>query len=258
MSLAPSVTELLFALGLGDRLVGVTTYCRFPPAALKIPKIGGYLTPSFEALVSSRATLAVALPEHADLLPRIKALGIDVLTVNHNTIDGILESATLVGRRCGATDGAARLRAAWDAKLAETARATAVGRPPRVVICLGRTGDPNDFRSVTAAGPGGIYDDLIRRAGGTNAVPPGPVLHPSLSAEGLMRLDPDVIVEFAPGAASAERHLRAWQTLGLLRAVRTHRVVVFTDDFLMVPGPRFVEFVGRFARAIRPEGRGSL
>src|SRR5438552_2712994 len=92
VSLAPSITELLFALGLGDRLVGVTTYCRYPPAALRIARIGGYLTPSYEALAAARADLAILLPEHDDVRRRVEEIGIPTLRVNHNTLQGILES----------------------------------------------------------------------------------------------------------------------------------------------------------------------
>jgi ABC-type Fe3+-hydroxamate transport system substrate-binding protein len=109
------------------------------------------------------------------------------------------------------------------------------------VICLGRNNDPSHFRSMSAAGPGGIYDDLIVRAGGINAVPHGPILHPSLSAEALLQLDPDVIVEFAPGGGPPDRLLPGWQSMSSLRAV------------LAVPGPRLVRFAGDLARALYPD-----
>jgi iron complex transport system substrate-binding protein len=252
VSLAPSVTELLFALGLGDRVVGVTSYCRYPAEALKISKIGGYLTPNFEALAATRSDLAIALPEHVDVLGRVEALGIPVLSVNHHSVLGILESATSIGERCGISRQAAKLRDQWQEQLDGVA-ATIAGRPrPRVVICLGRNADPSSFRSMSAAGPGGIYHDLIVRAGGINAIPPGPVLHPSLSAEALLQLDPDVIVEFLPGGGDPSRLLEGWKSLGSLRAVRTGRIVIFTQDFLIVPGPRLVAFVGELARSLHP------
>ena len=85
VSLAPSVTEVLFEAGAGARVVGVTSYCRFPPAALSLPKIGGYLTPNYEALVALQPDLVVTLAEHADLEPRIRALGIPILRVDHRS-----------------------------------------------------------------------------------------------------------------------------------------------------------------------------
>lgn len=116
-------------------------------------------------------------------------------------------------------------------------------------------GDERGFGSLSAAGPGGIYDDLLRHAGGQNSVPPGPILHPALSGESLLRLNPDVIVEFASSAADREAIWREWRVLGSLNAVRDGRVFVFTDDFLPVPGPRLVRFTEDLARALHPDAR---
>lgn len=253
VSLAPSVTELLFALGLGDRVVGVTSYCRYPPEVIRIPKIGGYLTPSYEALASLRPDLAILLPEHDEVRGRVEALGIQVLRLDQTSVAGILGSATATGERCGATRQAASLRAELQTQLDQIAHTIAGRSRPRVVICMGRNADPNGFRSMSAAGPGGIYDDLIARAGGTNAIGPGPILHPSLSAEALLRIDPDAIVEFAPGSGPPERLQAGWRSLSSLRAVRTGRVYIFTQDFLTIPGPRLIRFVGELARALHPD-----
>ncbi len=253
VSLAPSVTELLFALGLGDRVVGVTTFCRYPPAALRVTRIGGYLTPNFEALLVVRPDLAVLLPEHDDLRSRVEALGIPVLRVDHNNVAQILESVTVIGNRCGLADAAVALRGELRAGLDDVARTVAGRPPPRVVIGLDRNAAPDGLRSISAAAPGGIYHDLIVRAGGANVVPAGQILHPSLSAEALLQLDPDVIVEFAPGVSSPDHLRAAWRGLPSLRAVRAGRVYVFTQDFLPVPGPRLVRFIGELARALHPD-----
>jgi iron complex transport system substrate-binding protein len=253
VSLAPSVTEVLFAIGLGDRIVGVTTYCRYPPRALALPKIGGYLTPSYEALAAVQPDLAVLLPEHDDLRSHLEALRIPVLRVDHNSIASILESATTIGERCGVAREATAFRTSLETELNGIAHTIAGRSRPRVVICLGRNADASAFRSMSAAGPGGIYDDLIERAGGTNAIPPGPVLHPSLSAEALLQIDPDVIVEFASNGGLAARLREQWRSLSSLRAARDGRVYIFTQDFLSIPGPRLVHFVGDLARALHPD-----
>jgi iron complex transport system substrate-binding protein len=117
VSLAPSVSELLFALGLGGRVVGVTTYCRYPSEVLALPKIGGYLTPSYEALAAVRPDLAVLLPEHDDVRRNVEMLGIPVLRVDHTHIAGILESATTIGERCGVSRQAVTVRSSLQAGL---------------------------------------------------------------------------------------------------------------------------------------------
>lgn len=248
VSLAPSVTEVLVAAGLGARVVGVTSYCRFPPEVLALPKVGGYLTPSYEALAALQPDLVVTLPEHADIEPRLHALGIPILRVDHRSLDGIVRSIVSLGERCGA---AATARPAADAlrdSLA-SARRVAAGKPrPRVLICFGRS---EDFRRLFAAAPGTVHDDLIAQAGGQNVLTSRAVSYPTLSAEGVLRLDPDVIVEFSPEGSDASALRRQWNVLDSVSAVKTGRVHVFTGEFLSVPGPRFVRFAETIAWSIR-------
>jgi iron complex transport system substrate-binding protein len=248
VSLAPSVTEVLFEAGVGSRVVGVTSYCRFPREALAIPKVGGYLTPSYEALVAIHPDLIVTLPEQADLEPKLSVLGFPILRVDHRSLDGIVRSIEEIGDRCGVGERANRAAAGLRQALAAVRRTT--GSRPRVLICFGRA---EDFRRLTAAAPGTIHDDLIRQAGGTNVLTSRAVAYPALSAEGVIRLDPEVIIEFAGGGADAAALRRQWNRLDSVTAVKTGRVHVFTGEFLSVPGPRFVRFAETIARAIRGE-----
>jgi iron complex transport system substrate-binding protein len=249
VSLAPSVTEVLFEAGVGPRVVGVTSYCRFPREALALPKVGGYLTPSYEALVALQPDLVVTLAEHADVEPRIRALGIPILRVDHRSLEGIVRSVEQVGERCGLTTRAKRAADALRETLASAKRLVAATRP-RVLICFGRAGD---FRRLTAAAPGTIHDDLITQAGGVNVLTSDTIAYPTLSAEGVLRLNPDVIIEFSSGTADATALRHQWSRLDSVRAVRANRVYVFTGEFLSVPGPRFVRLATTIARAIRGE-----
>jgi iron complex transport system substrate-binding protein len=252
ISLAPSATEVLFEAGCGGRVVGVTSYCLYPAQATTLPKVGGYLTPSYEALVALRPDLVVVLPEHVDARRDLTTLGLDVVELDHRSIRGILDSIATAGDLCGT-------RARADATVAELERLLrrvderTDGRPrPRVVISVSR-GQERGFGSLSAAGPDGVYHDLLLRAGGENAVPPGPVLHPALSPESLIRLNPDAVVEFAPGAVDGTAIREEWRALPSLTAVARQRVFVFTEDFLPVPGPRLVRFTDTLARALHPD-----
>ena len=249
VSLAPSVTEVLFEAGLGPRVVGVTSYCRFPPEVVALPKVGGYLTPSYEALVALQPDLVVILPEHADIEPHLAALRIPTLRVDHRSVEGIVRSIVALGERCGAQASAEQAAGALRQQLARVQGLAAGRSRPRVLICFGRT---EDFGRLYAAAPGTVHDDLIRQAGGQNALTVGPASYPTLSVEGLLRLDPDVIVEFAADGANATALRQQWDALGSLRAVTTGRVHVFTDDFLSVPGPRFVRFAETIAHVLFP------
>jgi iron complex transport system substrate-binding protein len=248
VSLAPSATEVLFEAGVGARVVGVTSYCRFPPAVLALPKIGGYLTPSYEALVALRPDLVVTLPEHADIEPRFSRLRIPILRLDHRSLEGIVRSIVQLGERCGAIESASRAAERLRQDLARVRRIVGDGTRPRVLICFGRS---EDFRRLTAAAPGTVHHDLITQAGGLNAVTSRAVSYPTLSVEGLMRLDPDVIIEFAAAGKDANVLRHQWSVLDWIRAVRMNRVYVFTDEFLSVPGPRFLRFAETIAHAIR-------
>lgn len=249
VSLSPSVTEVLFEAGVGSRVVGVTTYCRFPREVLALPKVGGYLTPSYEALVVLQPDLVVTLPEQADLEPRLMALGIPILRVDHRSLEGIIRSIEQVGERCAAAASANRAADALRETLAGVRR-IAAGPRPRILICFGRA---EDFRRLTAAAPGTVHDDLITQAGGVNVLTSRAVAYPTLSAEGVMHLDPDVIIEFSAGVTDAAALRRQWNRLDSVRAVKNGRVYVFAGEFLSVPGPRFARFAETIARSIRGE-----
>jgi ABC-type Fe3+-hydroxamate transport system substrate-binding protein len=249
VSLAPSVTEVLFEAGLGHRVVGVTSYCRFPREVLALPKVGGYLTPSYEALVALQPDLVVTLPEQSDLVPRLAALRIPILEVDHRSLEGIVRSIEQIGERCGAEAAAHRAADALRRALAGARRIAAASRP-RVLICFGRV---EDFRRLYAAAPGTVHDDLITQAGGMNVLTSRTVSYPTLSAEGVIRLDPDVIIEFSSDGGDATALRRQWNLLDSVKAVRNGRVYVFTSEFLSVPGPRFARFTETIARSIRGE-----
>lgn len=249
VSLAPSVTEVLFEAGAGPRVVGVTRYCRFPREALSLPKVGGYLTPSYETLVALQTDLVVTLAEHADVEPRIRALGIPILRVDHRTLEGIVRSIEQIGERCGVTTRAKPAADALRQRVA-AAKRLVTGARPRVLICFGRA---EDFRRLTAAAPGTIHDDLITQAGGLNVLTSDTIAYPTLSAEGVMRLNPDVIIEFSSASTDAAVLRRQWSRLDSIRAVRNNRVYAFIGEFLSVPGPRFVRFADTIAQAIRGE-----
>jgi iron complex transport system substrate-binding protein len=247
VSLAPSVTEALFEIGLGPRVVGVTSYCRYPREVLALPKIGGYLTPSYEAIARLRPDLAVVLPEHADVEPHLNALHVPILRIDHRSIDGVIHSLLTLGTNGGATAKATDAANDLRQHIARARQIAGTAARPRVLICFARR---EDFGQLYAAAPGTIHDDLITDAGGQNVLMSRAVSYPTLSAEAVMRLDPDVIVEFAPEKRDPSALTRQWNVLRSLRAVKSGRVYAFTEDFLSVPGPRMVRFAETIARVL--------
>jgi len=256
VSIAPSVTETLFALGMGERVAGVSRYCNYPPAVKSKPRIGGFLDPNFEAIVALRPDLAILLEGDSREAEDFGRLGIPTLVVCHKNVAGILESIDLIGRRCGVVEAASWLRSAFQARLDRVRQKTANVRRPRVLFVVERTWGTGAIEDVYAAGSDGHIDQLLALAGARNAVG-GTIRFPVLSAEGVVRIDPEVIVDLAPHLGerglTTSRLAADWQSLGSVAAVRQHRIYVLDDDFLYVPGPRLVDAVERLARLIHPD-----
>jgi iron complex transport system substrate-binding protein len=260
VSLAPSITEILFALAQDEKVVGVTEYCDYPPAAKLKPKIGGYYDPNYEAIVAERPDLVVMLREHADVVGNFDQLGIATIMVSHDSIDGILESIGTIGRACGVDAPAARLRSELAAQLDAIGAAAAGRERPRVLVSVGRSMGTGSIKDVWAASAGTLYDEIVTRAGGVNVLQSANVKYASLSQEGVVTLDPDVIIDMvtdvADMGADIETVRRDWLSMGDLAAIRNGRLYVLGGDYVVVPGPRVVALVEDVARCIHPGAVG--
>ncbi|MBM4353800.1 MAG: ABC transporter substrate-binding protein [Deltaproteobacteria bacterium] len=257
VSMAPSITETLFALGLGDAVVGVTRYCLHPPEAARRAIIGGFYDPNYEAIVGLSPTVVMLLPEHSDHAGRLAELGIPVHAVPQATVTQILASLEDIGRSCGIPERGGELAAALRGRLAAVESRT-TGRPrPGVLISVGREMGGGVLRDIFVAGRGTFYDELVGLAGGSNVYDGLTIQYPTLSTEGLLRLNPQVIIEIVPElqqrGLTAEVVIRDWDSLASLNAVRGHRIHVLTEDWAVIPGPRFVLLLDRLARILHPE-----
>jgi iron complex transport system substrate-binding protein len=257
VSLAPSLTETLFALGLGDRVVGVTRYCAFPPEVLPVPKVGGHLDPNFEAIVSLEPDLVVVIPSSNESRLRLESFGIRVLEVDQHDVESVLESVSAVAEACGVPERGTALRVELESRLAKVVAAVAAAPRPRAVVVVGHQVGEGAVRSVWAAGRDTFYDGVLQIAGGVNAVSGGLARYPELSREGLSALDPDVVLDVIGGVEDRDLDLEAvrqgWMRLTELRAVRENRVNVLEGDQMVVPGPRLPEMVEAMALALHPE-----
>jgi iron complex transport system substrate-binding protein len=257
VSLAPSLTETLFALGLGDRVVGVTRYCAYPPDVLAVPKIGGHLDPNFEAIVSLEPDLVVVIPSSHENRLRLESLGLRVLEVDQHDVESVLQSVSEVAEACGVPERGTALRVELEKRLAKVVSVVAGAPRPRAVVVVGHQIGEGAVRSVWAAGRDTFYDGVLQIAGGVNAVNGGLARYPELSREGLSALDPDVVLDVIAGVEDRNLDLEAirqgWMRLTELRAVRDNRVNVLEGDQMVVPGPRLPAMVEAMARALHPE-----
>ncbi len=257
VSMAPSLTETLLALRLGDRVIGVTRYCPPVPGAVSV---GGHLDPSVEGIVALDPDLVLLMQSHDQLRVRLDGLGLTTFQVDQHDIAAILDSITAIAERCGVGDRGRRLTARLSSELDAVAVSVA-GRPrPRVLAVVGREAGTGRITSVWAAGPDTFFDDVLMIAGGVNAVGNSSIRYPELSREGLLAVDPDVILDIV--ADGGDRGLDAttiaadWRGLEDLRAVRDGRIHVITDSRVVIPGPSIVDTVRIVAGLLHPGEAG--
>ncbi len=247
VSLSPSTTEALFALGAGETVVGRSRYCDFPAQVLKLPQVGGYVDPNFEAILALRPTLVTGArgPAGMAMSEHLEARGIRTFfpkTESFGEIDAMLLG---LGERTERPREAAAAVDALHAHVAAIEKAVGSRVPMRVLLVFG-------LEPLSVAGPLSFADEMIRRAGGVNAVKEGGA-YPTLGVERVITLDPDVIVN----AAMAEAHgndvlgpdTPGWSRV---RAVREHHVVPLHEESLLRPGPRIAEGLATLARALHP------
>ena len=256
VSTAPSITETLYQLGCGDRIVGVSRFCAFPPEAKEKTNVGGFLDPNLEVLVGLRPDLVILLDSAGPLKDGIEKLGIPQLTVENRTVDEILDSFRVIGKRCGVEEKAEALINSLNARIARVAEHSKGKEKPRVLFVVSRLLGSGDIRDVYVAADDGYFSRLIELAGGTNACPAGAETFPVVSVEGLIQMNPDIILDASfttepvdDGAADTSA-LNDWKSLNTLTAVKTGRVYQLRDDFARVPGPRFVELLEKMAELI--------
>ncbi len=252
VSLSPSLTEIVFALGREDWLVGVTDFCDYPPAARAKPRVGGTMTPNLERVLQARPNLVLATAEGnpRDFVGHLTRVGIPVFAVKPEGYPGILDSLRALGRVLQAQTLASALVRGMNEQGARIHQAVA-GRPrPRVLYLV--WSDP-----LIAAGPTSFIHDLVRIAGGENVVRERTVPYPRVSLEEVVARAPEVILvaSHLDGMGRPSTIVRGslWQ---VVPAVRSNRVLSVPGDTIHRFGPRLVEGLGHLARAMHPEAFG--
>lgn len=249
VSLSPALTEILFAVGLGERVVGVTDYCDFPPEARSRRKVGGYANPSVEAILalSPDVVLVSPGPGNRDAALAVGRAGVRVEVVPSETLDEAIAAIEEVGRRCGAEDRARSLAKEVRSRLDATTARVASARRVRTLFCVQT--DP-----LIVAGRGTLPSQLLELAGGVNVVEAE--RYPRIGMETVLAGAPEVILQSrmdAPASADPPTEGEFWKRWPDVPAVRAGRVVVLAGDAALRPGPRVAEAVEELARLLHPE-----
>jgi len=246
VSLAPSVTEIVYALDAGDRLVGVCGYCDHPAAVARLPRVGAYLTPSVEATLALRPDLVIAVPSpgNREAVRAIERAGGRVLVVQDRTLADLRAAIRDIAAALGAPDTGERLVAEVEAGLDRVHARIAPLPMRRVLVVVGH-------RPLVAVGRGTLQDELLTMAGGVNVAADAGQVWPTLTLELVVARAPEVIVDASMGSEAGARELFAGLTT--VPAVQNGRVVMLADETFLRAGPRVPEAAAALARAIHPE-----
>ena len=257
VSTAPSITELLYALGLGDRVVGVTRYCRYPPEAQLKPKIGDYTSPNLEAIASLLPDLVIVQTNPVHLADKLGALKLRVLEINQENLAGIYKSMQQVGAATGTEHQAAQLSDSIHDGLAKVRTRVSSLPRARMMFVIGRS--PNRLDGLVVAGRASYLNEVIEIAGGENVFRDALAGYPGVSLEEVMARNPEVIVDMGDMSDTAgvtEEHKRnviaLWNRVPNLAAVKQHHVFAVASDMFVVPGPRVIDAAKAFAEMLHP------
>jgi iron complex transport system substrate-binding protein len=246
VSIAPSNTEMLFALGLDERIVGVDSYSTYPPEAEQKPQVGSYLEPDLERVVAAEPDLILATEAHlGTVLPELDALGLPTVVIEPTDLDEVFSGMLLVGTIADTSPQAKQVVCELQARVDAVTAAVAGAPRPRVFFEL----SPDLY----TAGPGSFVDDLISRAGGDNVAAGAAELWPQLSAEAVVSADPQVILlaDHEAGVTAEQVAARpGWQNVS---AVQQGRIVSLDSDLVARPGPRVVDGLEAIAAALHPD-----
>jgi len=248
ISLAPSITEMLFAIGLDQEIAGVTEFCNYPPAALPKPKVG-YSQPNLESLVALQPDLVLAPQSfiRTDLLAKLEQLKIPFFLLNPHTVGDIFRHIQLIGRLVGhpkeANDLATTLR---QQSAMITKQLTGVSRPSLLYVL--------NTHPLITVGPGSFIHHLIGLAGGRNIAEGTQAPYPRMSMEEVITQNPDILL-FPVGTSEgiAQEEQDQWKRWDTLSAVKHHRLFHVHSDLLNRPGPRIIEGLQELVRLIHPD-----
>lgn len=252
VSMAPSITEVVFALGLGERVVGVSSFCDYPPEALKKSRIGGVVNPNMEAIVALNPDLVIALPNatHENLFRSLRQLGVRVLTLRNDTLEDLFVTIDRIGEVTSTGAAAQQMSERLRAEFSGVSGKVAAKPRRKVMFIVG-------VEPLFVAGRGTFIDELITIAGGTNISGDSFSKYPQLGIEEVVARAPDVILytslnfELTPEQEVKAKKL--WSAYPSIPAVRNGSIHGLVADYVTLPGPRLVLGVEEMARAIHPE-----
>lgn len=243
ISLAPFSTEILFALGLGENIIGVTKFCKYPLEANSKHQIGGYMDLNFEGIISLDPDLVVATPSHKEILTKLERLKIETLSTSANNLDQIYQSILTIGEHTGQTEQAETLVTNIKSQINHCLEAN----PVNVMLVVGRSA--GSLQGLYVTGGDSFLSELLEMAGGRNIFCElNGYLQPSF--EEIISLNPEMIIEIRSDEYLTEEEKTSlkedWRILHNIDAVAEGNIFVCNEPYLTIPGPRIAAVYNQF------------
>lgn len=248
VAMAPSATEIVFAIGRQDRLVGVSRFSDTPEAARALPKVGSYVQLDLERIVALKPDLCLAIRDGNPkaVVDRLEGMRIPVYAVDPRDLASVMETVAALGDLLDAREAAGRLVDDMQRRIAAVDRRVArASHRPRVFLQIG-------MAPIVSAGSGAFLHELITRAGGVNAAA-GPTVYPRFSQEQVIALAPEVIIITSMNREGLfQQAMAEWRRWPQMPAVANNRIHIVDSNCLDRPSPRLVEGLEQLARLIQP------
>lgn len=244
ISLVPAVTEMLFAIGAGDRTIAVSSFDRFPPEVEKLPRVGALLDPDVERILSLRPDLVIVYRTQNDLQTQLTRAQVPFFPYEHADLADVTATLRRIGERVGTPERAAQLAGAIEQRIDGVRKRAAPSTRPRTLVIIGR--DPFALRGMFASGGIGFIHDMATAAGGENVFADVSRQAVQATTELIIARRPEIIVELRAEPVDSRtltRELAAWAALSSVPAVRDRRVHIIGDARTVIPGPRVAEAV---------------
>lgn len=254
VSLVPNVTEILFAIGAGPQVVGVSNYDVEPPEVRSLPTVGALLDPDTEKIISLKPDLVITYGSQTDLQSQLKAANIPFFDYRHAGLDHIMVTMRALGARTGHQQQAEQAARAIEASI-DAIRKRVAGKPrPKTLLVFGR--EPGSLRNIYASAGRGFLHDMLEVAGGDDVLKDIDKESAQVSTEMILARQPEVILELNSATrlndADLKKVVDPWMTLSSVPAVKNKRVVILLGPGLTVPGPRVIEGIEKMAQALHP------
>lgn len=249
IALAPSITEIIFALGQQDRLKGTTQFSNYPAEAAKLPKVGSYVRLDLERIVALNPDLCIAIKDGnpKGIIDRLQSLNIPVFAVNPRNLESMMQTIQKIGSILNASQKANTLVKDMRSRIQQVdALVSRIDRRPRVFIQIG-------ISPIISAGRNTFIHELVVRAGGIN-VAAGNRAYPHFSREQVLALAPDVLIITSMARSGAFEKAKAdWNRLSHMPAVREKRIYTVNSDVFDRPSPRLLDALEMLTRLLHPK-----